>query len=244
MSNSLKTLFDYRENKAPVKLEEWLRKHKEELYNHRLLYVLKANMDTNTIKFGIAGVDSGGSSGYGRLHQYVILYGEHNKSNKCMGVRLFYLLGNKFNRFVTPSNSAVFRKELYIKRELKGKSETVIERGTERTKIPITRLVNMIENSSNKTSDDIEKEIKRSERIVQSEIKPSDTVVIILDSINTGKTAKTKYLTEWNRAYVNSKTGEMDNTTYEPYSTLEFINNGKEAVAAFKKLYPKRAYRD
>ena len=42
---------------------------KQMLYNKRIMYVLRANMDIHVLKAGIAGARHGGSSAWGRLHQ-------------------------------------------------------------------------------------------------------------------------------------------------------------------------------
>ena len=86
-------------------------------------------MDVNVIKFGIAGARHGGSSGWGRLHQYVNTYGEKGTYD-CNGVTLYLLVGTEYKSTVQPENALVTRKELKLKRELKG--DLIKGRGTER----------------------------------------------------------------------------------------------------------------
>ena len=119
--NRLQTLFDYREHgdgNEPVELGPYLDKDlvKKMLYNKRILYVLRANVDNSLIKFGIGGNEHGKSGAWGRLHQYVNTYGVQGDYD-CLGVKLFLIVGNDYNENVESTNSAVFRKEKFLKRE-------------------------------------------------------------------------------------------------------------------------------
>lgn len=241
-NNQLTVLFDYRhEGRTPAHLEDWLRDNRSKLNDMRLFYVIKANMQSEITKFGIAGLD-GGTSGYGRLHQYVIMYGENSSNNKCTGVKLFYLAGTKYNPLVQTSNSLVFKKELFLKRELKNLSQTDSLRGTERTTMPVSNLIRLIDRSSNKTSSEQEQELRRSQRIKASEIDfTSDKIIEILDSNSKGK-GKTKYLTKWSRPYVTDK-GPVYNT-WESLETIKKVKNAQSAVDLYKSQNPKKVYRD
>ena len=104
-------LYDYRKEKSePIDLHEFLNRkgNKDKLYNMRCLYVVKPNRDA-MLKFGIAGLD-GKSSAYGRLFQYVNLYGKQTDLHQCSGVQLLYLVGTKYNPNVETTNSWVFKK--------------------------------------------------------------------------------------------------------------------------------------
>ena len=74
-SNKVQTLY---ENYDGIELSPWLKveSNRDKLKNMRILYVVRANMDKSLIKFGIGGVEHGGTSAYGRLLQYVNYYGE------------------------------------------------------------------------------------------------------------------------------------------------------------------------
>jgi len=242
MSNQLQIGYDYRDNRGKsVDLEKWLAKHKNDLYNKRVFYVLKANLDKTITKIGIAGNETGKASAYGRLHQYIILYGNNNKNDKCQGVQLYCIRWNTYNQFITPTNSSVYRKELQIKRNLK--MEDAVVAGSERTRASLDKIFQMIDDPSNKTDEDKQDEIRRSTRIKQSALRPSDRILKVVDIFNTGK-SKTKYLVEWSRPYIDSKTGLENNRTWETYNLLEFITNGPEAVAEYKSKYAKKKYID
>lgn len=64
MSNKVKTLY---ESQDGIEMKQWLD-------NKRILYVVRANIDNSPIKFGIWGVEYGGTSAFGRLLQYIIFW--------------------------------------------------------------------------------------------------------------------------------------------------------------------------
>jgi len=242
MDNKLTILYDYRhEGRAAAPLETWLRDNRGRINDMRLFYVIKANMQPEITKFGIAGLD-GGTSGYGRLHQYVIMYGQNNPRNKCTGVKLYYLAGTKYNPLVQTVNSLVFKKELFLKRELKDLAQTDSLRGTERTTMSVSNLIRLIDRSSNKTSSEQEQELRKSQRIKASEIDfTSDKIIEILDSSSKGK-GKTKYLTKWSRPYVTDE-GPVYNT-WESLENIKKVKNAQSALDLYKSQNPKKVYRD
>lgn len=114
----------------------------------RILYVLKPAMETDIIKFGIAGHGSGTTttgkpynenSAFNRLNSYLTQYGRtsdcrtrQSKEHCNYGVKLYLILGNRYSSKVSKPNSAVFRKESYMKHVLKSSIQKV-GRGQERT---------------------------------------------------------------------------------------------------------------
>lgn len=211
---------------------------KQLLYNKRILYVLRANMDVNVLKFGIAGARHGGSSGWGRLHQYVNTYGEKGPYD-CNGVTLYLLVGTEYKSTVQPENALVTRKELKLKRELKG--DLIKGRGTERVTTNYYKVLENIFDNTNMTSEDIETKVRESARIQQGELQAADRVVRITDDWTRGR-GKTRYLTEWNRPYIDKKTGEKDYTTWETYNKLITYTNGEQAVEEYEDEHPDKTF--
>ena len=94
---------------------------KQMLYKKRIIYVLRANMDINVLKFGSAGARHGGSSGWGRLHQYANTYGEKGPYD-CNGVTLYLLVGTEYKSTVQPENALVTRKHFEAETRTEGRS--------------------------------------------------------------------------------------------------------------------------
>jgi len=221
----------------------------------RCLYVLKANRD-DMFKFGIAGLD-GGTSAYGRLLQYVNFYGKQTDFNQCSGVQLLYLVGTKYNKNVETANSWVFKKEKYIKDHFKidrinDENGLYAGRGRERlesTKANLNKIIRLINDTSNKTFDDVETERRKSERIKQSDLVESDHVVKITDHYTapTGK-SKTRYRVHWNRPYIITEKKRTDkggiettrksvSTTDETAKKIMTYTGGHEALALYHKTH-------
>ena len=102
----------YKDNRRkPYELAEWLKEpaNKEKLKDIKILYVVKPNRD-QLLKFGIAGAREGGTSAEGRLRQCLNLYGEQNDNMPCLGVKLYYIFGNKYDREVPTNKTYVFKK--------------------------------------------------------------------------------------------------------------------------------------
>ncbi len=251
-SNRVKILF--KDLRKGVELGPWLRNKSNYamLRDMRVMYVLRANIDNSLIKFGIGGVQQGGTSAWGRLHQYVITYGETDEFD-CKGVKLFLVVGNKFNPDVEQTNSAIFRKELFLKRELGG--DTLPGRGTERVTTNLQKLYTMIMDDSNKTFEDIELERRTSERLKQAEITSEDQVMRVSDHYTAAKgKSKTVYLVHWSRPYTLTKKKRVDGkivttreevyTTNEPYSKLLTYRDGKARADEYIKSKPKATFRN
>eukprot|EP00966_Prymnesium_polylepis_P292458 6754050-Prymnesium_polylepis.1 len=150
MSNKLKIIYDYRQYKEPIELHDYLKREtiKKSLYDMKVMYVVKPNAD-NMVKFGIAGHQEGKASAWGRLSQYVNQHGIQDKLNQCAGVQLLYLVGNKYNPEVEPTNSIVYKKEKYIKDHFK--FERQLGRGTERVlEDNVKKLIRLINDTRNK----------------------------------------------------------------------------------------------
>ena len=111
-------------------LKEWLEEHKEELKNHRIFYILRANLERGDVyKIGIS--ERGGTSAYGRLNDYYNILGQAHKKfpnpNPCMGVKLYLVVGNLFNPNVEASDSKVRRIETRMIAHLKKKVQQIEE---------------------------------------------------------------------------------------------------------------------
>lgn len=248
-------LHDYRKEKGePVDLHDFLNRKntKEKLNNMRCLYVIKPNRD-DMFKFGIAGLD-GGTSAYGRLLQYVNFYGKQTDFNQCSGVQLLYLVGTKYNPNVETTNSWVFKKEKYIidyfkMDRINDENALYVGRGKERvesTKANLSKLIRLINDTSNKTFDDVETERRTSERLKQSELVETDYVVKITDHYTapTGK-SKTRYRVHWNRPYVLTEkrrtkqgietTRKTISTTDETAKKISTYVGGAKALEEYKK---------
>ena len=252
-------LYDYRKEKEPTDLYEFLQKksNKDKLNNMRTLYIVHPNRD-DMLKFGIAGLD-GGTSAYGRLLQYVNLYGKQTDFNQCSGVQLLYLVGTKYNQNVETTNSWVVKKEKQIKDYFKlDRLENIlyVGRGTERVLAEnIKKLIRLINDTSNKTFDDVETERRKSERLKQSELVETDRVVKITDHYTapTGK-SKTRYRVHWNRPYVLTEkrrtkqgietTQKKISTTDETAKKIATYVGGQEALELYRKSHSKGKFRD
>jgi len=264
MSTTLKILVDYRNTRVTrrsgpqsgmVELGPWLdvQANKEMLYNMRLFYVLKPNAD-DVVKFGIAGLD-GKSGGWARLHQYINEYGFATELSPCTGIRLLYLAGTVYNPNVVTTDSAIFRKEKACKDYFR---DTALKgRGFERILLErINELFKIIDDKSNKSWGDIEKDRRTSDRLAQADITPDDKVVSILnhDTISGKSRAKTKYLVKWSRPYVlqeqlkvkNTITKNVieDDTTWETHNSVMTFLDGARMLEVYKTLHPTAKFRD
>ena len=84
-------------SKKGCELKTLLEKHKSELHKHRILYILRANLETRyAFKIGIS--ERGETSAYGRLNDYYNHMGASNSDSKCLGVKLHLVVGNLFNQ--------------------------------------------------------------------------------------------------------------------------------------------------
>ena len=182
--------------------------NKEKINDFRLFYVPKPNSE-DVVKFGIAGTKGGGGA-WGRLHQYINEYGYSSDLNRCTGIQMLYLAGNKYNKDVEITNSAVYKKELACKKYFRSPEVDahLIGRGFERINLDkIGELFRIIEDPSNKSFEDTETERRTKSQRGQQALNEEDYVVKITGHITKGgkSTAKTKYTCYWNRPFVLTK---------------------------------------
>lgn len=266
MSNKVQIMF---EDKNGVELRTWLYEktkvkgrlveNRTRLTNKRILYCIRPNMDNSLIKFGIGGVENGETSAFGRLLQYVNYYGESGEFD-CQGVKLFLIAANEYNPNVDGKNSAIFRKEKFLKAQLKG--DTLSGRGTERVTTNIDKLFNLIKQSSNKTDEDIEIERRKSDLLAQRNITSVDQVMRILKHETPSKgTGMTQFITEWSRPtiieeFAKDSKGKIkkdasgnriritreDFTTRESYKNLINFRDGKEKADAYMKKHSRAKF--
>lgn len=255
--SKLKIIFNFNntEDKEPVELGEWLQvqKNQDDIYNMRCLYLIRANMENQLTKLGIAGTE-GGTGAYGRLRQYVLEYGFEKPGFDCAGCKLFLLVGVKYNPKVELKESFVFKKELQLKKEFKG--DTLPGRGRERIMTDLEKVYEIVFDNSTMTSLEKETKLRRSLRIQQSDIQPDDYVLNVTKHVTpkTG-TGKTVFYTEFTRPYIDEKTNQKTKKktttltfhTNEPYENLENIPNGKKTVDRYiiskKATDPKVVFR-
>lgn len=258
MSNKVKIIY---ENKDGIELAQWLssESNRRMLDNKRILYCIKANMDSSLIKFGVGGVEHGGTSAFGRLLQYVNYYGEQGEFD-CKGAKIFLIAANEYNPNVEGKNSAIFRKEKFLKAQLKG--DTLSGRGTERVITNLRKLFNLIKQTSNKTDEDIEIERRKSDLLAQRNITSDDQVMKVSahETPKTGK-GKTIFRTHWSRPsivteYVKDKDGKNKRdadgklmkktkkiyTTDETYNKLINFRDGKEKADEYMKKHPRAKF--
>ena len=251
MSNKVKTLY---ESQDGIELKQWLdvQSNRRMLDNKRILYVVRANIDNSLIKFGIGGVEHGGTSAFGRLLQYINYYGEGGEFD-CKGIKLFLIVANEYNPNVDGKNSAIFRKEKFLKAQLKG--DTMSGRGTERVTTNIRKLFNLIFQTSNKTDEDIELERRKTERLEQANITSDDQVMKVTAHVTPKGKGKTVYRTHWSRPFVlTEKVRDKDGrlvtkekqvfTTDETYKNLVTFRDGKEKADEYKAKHVRAKYND
>lgn len=222
-------------NKKGVELKTWLDKNRTKLDNQRIFYVLKANLEQGDIfKIGIS--EKGDKSAYGRLNDYYNHMGKTDKDNKCLGVKLYLLIANTFNPSV--ENNKVRGIETKMIAHLKEQGATA--RGRERFKISINKLFETIDELGILKGDEYSNTIKRSARILESNVASADTVESI---IGYTKNRRGNILFEVSfyeyRKYdknQNSKIVKQDNRTLS-YKDLVQLRDGKLVVDAYIKKH-------
>lgn len=162
-------------SKPGVELKPWLEKHKNELNNHRIFYILRANLEKGDVfKIGIS--ERGDTSAYGRLNDYYNHMGKSNSDNKCMGVKLHLVVGNLFDPSV--GNNKVRDVETKLIAELKKRGAT--ERGRERFRMSIEKIFEVLDELKLLKGDEETGNLKRSDRILEKNQASKDTVKAIL----------------------------------------------------------------
>ena len=171
LNNGLKVFL---KDKQGVELKKWLDEHGEELKNHRIFYILRANLEKGDVfKIGLS--ERGNNSAFGRLNDYFHFYGKTNGTNPCMGVKLFLVVGNLFNPSIQASDAKVRQLETKMIQSL-----GTAERGRERFKISIDRLYGVLEKTNLMKSDEKAESTKRSTRILAKNQASRDTVKAIV----------------------------------------------------------------
>lgn len=182
-----------------VELGPYIRKHKAELKNKRIFYVVRPNLEQgeNIFKVGIS--ERGDNSAIGRLLDYVYFYGVTDKKNKCLGCKLHVLLANTFNPDVEYSKSAVRKLETRVLREFEDKRE----RGRERLKVPLETLLEYLRVAKYNTKDtepliaaDTEVEVRRTPRLAEKEQAASAAIKRIVREVK-GRRGNVKFEVEF-----------------------------------------------
>ena len=251
MSDKFTVLFDYRKalgrtrrqttssTTNSTELGPWLDDfaNKKKIYNMRLFYVLKPNAE-DVVKFGIAGT-RGEAGGWGRLHQYINEYGYTTDLNRCTGIQLLYLAGNKYSPTVELTNSDVFKKERACKQYFRAPEVKahLIGRGFERINLDrIQELFDIIDDPSNKDFGDVETERRVSERLSQQNLTADDFIVKIINHTTKGgkSRAMTQYTCYWNRPFILTKNKLVKKLNPNPRkdSDLRDLQADKEREAA------------
>ena len=248
-------IFDYKtDNRGdPVELAEWLQENSYKLDDMKILYVLKPNKDM-LLKFGIAGAREGGTSAYGRLRQYLNIYGKQDVNFPCLGVNLYYIFGNKYAKDVQTTNTYVFKKEKYLKYYFKTTREddpVYEDRGTERIDFKhLDKLISIIKDTSDQKFEDEETKIRRSARFDQSFIQPDDRVESVTEHTTPRKgTGKTYYRVNWTRPYIDplAKRTDKNKLIYgenSPATKIKTYPNGPEALLKYQLANPNAKFRD
>jgi len=223
-------------SKRGCELKTWIEKNKLRLSNHRIFYILKANLEQGDVyKIGIS--EKGDTSAYGRLNDYYNHMGKTDKDNKCLGVKLHLVIANLFNPSV--QNNKVRAIETKVIKHLKEAGATA--RGRERFKISIDKLFETLDDLGiQKLGDEASDTLKRSPRILEKDIASADTVKAIISHT---KNRRGSILFEVSfyeyRKYdkdQNSTVVKQDNRTLA-YKDLIQLRDGKKLVDEYIKKY-------
>jgi len=161
---SITTLFPYTPN--GMDLDLFLHIYGNSLKNKRVLYIVKPNLDPDIYKIGVAGINGGDPNQ--RLRSYLHYYGKESRHNPKSGVKIYYLGFTKYNSYVLPTKSNIYRKEKFIKDNFKA----VPGRGDERFRVPLIKLINAIEGpSDDMPAEEQEQAIRFSPRLPEERLK-------------------------------------------------------------------------
>ena len=231
LNNNLKVFLKSKQGKE---LKPWLEEHKDELKNHRIFYILRAKVERGDVfKIGLS--ERGDNAAYGRLNDYYHFYGETQKTNPCMGVRLHLVVGNLFNPSVQTSDAKVRQIETKLIQSL-GKPE----RGRERFKISIDNLFKKIEDLGVLQGDEDTLATRRSPRVLAQNKASRDTVKKILGhKIDTkgNLTFKVEFYDYLNPDQDKNKKGTLtkQDQKYLSYNELVQLREGKRLVDVYMK---------
>jgi len=232
LNNNMKVLL---KSKQGTELKTWIEKNKSRLSNHRIFYILKANLEKGDVyKIGIS--ERGDTSAYGRLNDYYNHMGKSTNENKCLGVKLHLVIANLFNPSV--GNNKVRAIETKVIAHLKEAGAT--ERGRERFKISIDKLFDTLDELGVLKGDENGDILKRSPRILDKNEASADTVKAILGH---SKNRRGGILFEVSfhryRKYdsdQNSKVVKQDNREVS-YQDLVQLRDGKKLADEYIKKY-------
>ena len=135
--NNWKIYHNFFEKERP--LEQILTKElQKKLYNMRVFYIVRSNLDKNILKFGISD-----GNGFHRLTSYIFSYGKNVKSRNS-GIGICFLAGVNKREEVQWQNSRIYKMEAKLKNELSNKKLIVTGRGLERTSASIKQIENIM----------------------------------------------------------------------------------------------------
>ena len=138
-------------------LEQFLTKElQKKLYNMRVFYIVRSNLDKNILKFGISD-----GNAFHRLTSYIFSYGKNIKTQQHSGVGICFLAGVNKREEVQWKNSQIYKMETKLKYELSNKKLIVNGRGSERTSASIKQIENIMRQT--KVEDEVTI-LRRSER--------------------------------------------------------------------------------
>jgi len=130
--------------------------------------------------------------------------------NRCTGIQMLYLAGNKYNKNVQIVNSDVFKKELACKQYFRAPEVKahLLGRGYERINLDrIAELFQIIDDPSNKNFGDVETERRVQQQRGQQKLQEDDKILRITGHETKGgkSKARTKYKCYWNRPAILTK---------------------------------------
>ena len=157
------------EDSKGIELLDFLQdvENQRKLRGYRTFYIIKAKMESvPTYKIGITTNDGDGF--YNRAMSYIQHYGYSQSSkSKCIGVKVYFILGVKYNKNVEPKNSFVARLELKLKNKLR--QFTTPERGSERFKMSLQNLMEEVYEALPQVKETVT-ETRRSARLIKIKI--------------------------------------------------------------------------
>lgn len=234
MSNNFKQLLPF--NHKGVELKDWLEKHKGELKNQRIFYILKANMESKDIfKIGLS--ERGGQSAYGRLMDYYHFYGKSSQGG-CYGVRLHLVLANTWNPDVQNSDARVRR----VETKMKAHFSNVERRGSERFAVSIEELFKYMTDNNLLKEEEIERSVRRTPRLAEKGQGAQDAVKSIVTHI-LPKTRRgvVKYEVEFHESFTYDKnqkaTKKKMSNKVLTYDELVGMRHGKKTVDEYNKKH-------
>ena len=227
-------------------LNKWIERNPGKLHNKRLLYILKNRADESVFKIGIAG-ELGNP--VRRLREYELMYGKTDepvrdasgtiakengkaKINPCSGADLYFLGTTHYNPKVEWRKTAVYQKELFMKRKLRTMpGYKSVARGPERVRATYQQLMKLVRDPNFLRLDEKPGYIRVSKRNPEQRVVQSqDTVVKVIGHRLGAPRQKTRYRVTWSRADAK---GNAD--TDELASFIEKVPGGREQLRLYKR---------